>query len=124
VVLLSAALSAPWRDVGKVAVFCGLLGLGGLVYATIVARRLRVPTAYLPVFEGWLFHALLPFPAYLKLAASASVARAQAHEALFGVAAAALLLLFIGIHNSCDAVTYRVFIKDWGQPARPLRERK
>jgi hypothetical protein len=29
---------------------------------------------------------------------------------MFGVAAAALLLLFIGIHNSWDAVTYHVFV--------------
>lgn len=32
-------------------------------------------------------------------------------EALFGVAAAVLLLLFIGIHNAWDAVTYHVFVK-------------
>jgi hypothetical protein len=30
-------------------------------------------------------------------------------EALFGVAAASLLLLFIGIHNAWDAVSYHVF---------------
>jgi hypothetical protein len=28
---------------------------------------------------------------------------------MFGVATAALLLLFIGIHNGWDAVTYQVF---------------
>jgi len=32
----------------------------------------------------------------------------QARPALFLVAAAALLLLFIGIHNGWDAVTYHV----------------
>ena len=36
-------------------------------------------------------------------------------EALFGVAAAALLLLFVGIHNAWDAVTYHVFVKKRGQ---------
>jgi hypothetical protein len=30
--------------------------------------------------------------------------------ALFAVAASALLLLFIGIHNAWDAVSYHVFI--------------
>jgi hypothetical protein len=29
---------------------------------------------------------------------------------LFGVGAAALLLLFVGIHNAWDAVTYHVFV--------------
>jgi hypothetical protein len=32
-------------------------------------------------------------------------------EGLFGVGTAALLLLFIGIHNAWDAVTYHVFVK-------------
>jgi hypothetical protein len=29
---------------------------------------------------------------------------------MFAVAAAALLLLFVGIHNAWDAVTYHVFV--------------
>ena len=29
---------------------------------------------------------------------------------MFGIGAAALLLLFIGIHNAWDAVTYHVFV--------------
>ncbi len=111
VLLLSAALSAPWHGISVAAIFWGLLGLSGVAYALIVARRLRIQTAYQPVFEDWLFHALLPFAAYAILAASACVAGAYPTEALFGVAAAALLLLFIGIHNAWDAVTYHVFVK-------------
>jgi hypothetical protein len=42
---------------------------------------------------------------------SAYAARSNIRFALFGVAAAALLLLFIGIHNAWDAVTYHVFVK-------------
>ena len=53
---------------------------------------------------------LLPFAAYAILAISAFAARSQVREALFGVAAAALLLLFIGIHNAWAAVTYHVFV--------------
>ncbi len=37
-------------------------------------------------------------------------ALADPTECLFGVATAALLLLFIGIHNAWDAVTYHVFV--------------
>jgi hypothetical protein len=33
----------------------------------------------------------------------------QAQDASFGVAAVALLLLFVGIHNAWDAVTYHIF---------------
>jgi hypothetical protein len=114
VLLLSAVLSAPWHGVAGAAVVCGLVGLVGFVYEIIVARRMR-KTAYRPVFEDWLFHFLLPVAAYATLAVSAYAARSHAtgalFGALFGVAAAALLLLFIGIHNAWDAVTYHIFVR-------------
>jgi uncharacterized membrane protein len=65
--------------------------------------------AYKPVFEDWLFHVLLPLTAYSMLAAAAFAAGSHLRAALFGIGAAALLLLFIGIHNAWDAVTYHVF---------------
>jgi len=110
VLFLAAALCAPWHGIRAAAVCWGLLGVGGVAYAIIVAWRLRVQTVYQPVFEDWLCHALLPFGAYATLAASACVIGAYAYEAMFGVAAAALLLLFIGIHNAWDGVTYHVFV--------------
>ena len=72
---------------------------------------MRVQTAYKPEFEDWLFHVLLPIAAYITLVVSAYAARSHLREALFGVGAAVLLLLFIGIHNAWDAVTYHVFVK-------------
>ena len=80
-------------------------------YAVVVARCMRAQTVYQPEFEDWLFHVLLPMAAYVTLAVSAIETRSYLREALFGVAAAALLLLFIGIHNAWDAVTYHVFVK-------------
>jgi hypothetical protein len=111
VLLLAAILSAPWPGIAPVAVLWGLLGPSGVVYAAIVARRMRQQHAYKPEFEDWLFHVLLPFAAYATLALSAFAVRSRLREALFAVAAAALLLLFIGIHNAWDAVTYHVFVK-------------
>jgi hypothetical protein len=110
VLLLSAALSAPWHSLGGPAVLWGLTGLVGVAYTIVVARRQRVQTTYRPVFEDWLFHAVLPFAAYATLSASAYAALAHPTWCLFGVATAALLLLFIGIHNAWDAVTYHVFV--------------
>ena len=111
VLLLSAIISAPWRTIGAVGVIWGLVGLSGIVYAIIVARRMRLQTAYRPVFEDWLFHALVPLAAYAILAVSAYVAQTHARPALFLVAAATLLLLFVGIHNAWDAVTYHVLVR-------------
>ena len=116
VLLLSALVSIPWHGAGIVAILWGLAGLYGMIYTAIVARRLRGQTAYRPVFEDWLFHVLLPLAAYLALAISACVAPSHARPALFLVAAAALVLLFIGIHNAWDTVTYHVFVRKQEQP--------
>ena len=86
-----------------------MVGLVGVAYTLIVARRMRRQTAYQPVFEDWLFHALLPLTAYGVLALSAVAAISDARDALFGMGTAVLLLLFIGIHNAWDTVTYHVF---------------
>jgi hypothetical protein len=111
VLLLSAVLSAPWQGIGIVAVLWGLAGLGGIVYVAVVVKRMRSQTAYRAVLEDWLFHVLLPLVAYTLLAASACVAARHARPALFTVGAAALLLLFIGIHNAWDTVTYHVSVR-------------
>ncbi len=46
VLLLAGILSAPWHRISPAAVLWGLMGLSGVVYAAIVARRLRRQTAY------------------------------------------------------------------------------
>lgn len=111
VLFLSAIVVAPWPDLTAVAVFWGLLGLVGVFYTVIVTRRFVTQTAYKPVFEDYLFHVLLPFAAYIALAASTVLARYHERPALFLVAAAALLLLWVGIHNAWDTVIYHTFVK-------------
>ena len=117
VLALSAILSAPWNGIVAPAVLYGLAGLSGVVYAIIVIRRMRAQIAYRPVFEDWLFHALLPLAAYVTLAVCAFATGYHPREALFGVGAAVLLLLFVGIHNAWDAVTYHVFVRKKGPSA-------
>jgi hypothetical protein len=115
VLLLSALISAPWHSIGAVGVVWGLVGITGIVYASIVARRMRLQTAYRPVFEDWLFHCLLPFAAYAILAVAAYVAQSHARPALFMVGATTLVLLFVGIHNAWDAVTYHILSNKLGE---------
>lgn len=108
--LVSGLLTAPWGDLSTPTFLLGILGLCGAVYSVIVARRMRLQTLYRPVFEDWLCHAILPFAGYALLATSAFEARAHTYAPMFGVAAAVLLLLFVGIHNAWDAATYHVFV--------------
>lgn len=107
--LLSALLRAPWAAVTSASAVWGLIGLIGIVYVLIVARRMKNQNVYRPVAEDWLFHAVLPLAAYASLAISAFAASAYTRGALFGVGAAALLLLFVGIHNAWDTTTYNIF---------------
>lgn len=110
VLLLSAIACIPWSGIGAVAVLWGLAGLYGMAYDAIVARRMRAQTAYQPLFEDWLYHALLPLAAYVGMAAAACIAPSHARPALFLVAAVVLMLLFVGIHNAWDAIMYHVFV--------------
>lgn len=108
--LLSALLRAPWPTIIPIAALWGVIGFGGAVYALIVLRRMRKQAVYQPDLEDWLFHVVLPLTAYTMLVVSPFAAPSHTHTALFGVGAAALLLLFIGIHNAWDAVAYHVFV--------------
>lgn len=111
VLLLAAIGSAPWDGLTSISVLWGVVGLSGVVYVVIVARRMHAQSSYQPVFEDWMFHVLLPWAAYTVLAIAAFAAHSYMRQALFLVSAAALMLLFIGIHNAWDAVTYYVFVR-------------
>jgi hypothetical protein len=99
------------HGIGAFATAWGLVGLAGIAYVAVVNLRIRRQELYRAQFEDWLFHALIPFAAYVLLALSALAASSHARGALFGVAAAVLLLLFCGIHNAWDVVAYHVFVK-------------
>jgi hypothetical protein len=100
VLLLSALVSVPWHGMRGLSVTWGLIGLGGIGYDVAVARRMKVQTAYRPVFEDWLFHFVLPLVAYALLTGSAFVAQFHARASLFLVGAATLIL-FICWHSQC-----------------------
>jgi len=104
--LVSALLTAPWTAVWQPAWAVGLSGFAGLLYLIVTFQRARRQTAYVPVVQDWLWHFVLPFLAYGTLAIAGFIATRHAGNALFAVAAATTLLLFVGIHNAWDTVTY------------------
>jgi hypothetical protein len=106
VLLVSAILSAPWHDLEKAALFLGMSGASGVAYVLLVIWRARRQEGYKPVLEDWLFHAVFPFICYAALFAAALLLPNEPETPLFVIGAAALFLVFIGIHNSWDTVTY------------------
>jgi hypothetical protein len=106
VLLVSSLLSAPWPLLSQAAIAIGICGAAGVVYSLIVVRRARRVTAYKPEMEDWIFHCVLPLVAYATLLVSGVTLTISHTPALFGVALFTLILLFVGIHNAWDTVTY------------------
>ena len=107
--LVAAILSAPWQALWQAGLLLGLSGLGGMIYVVIVLRRARRQTDYQPVLEDWLWHTVFPLVSYTALLVAAMLLPGHPAPALFVIAAATVLLLFIGIHNAWDNVIYIAF---------------
>jgi hypothetical protein len=106
VLLIAAILSAPWQEVASAGLALGACGVGGVIYAALTIRRARRQRGYRPVLEDWIWHAALPSAAYATLLIAATVIVRHTAGALFVIGAMAMLLLFVGIHNAWDTVTY------------------
>jgi hypothetical protein len=106
--IVSAIMSAPWPSLGPLSIALLMCGLGGLAYGAVVIRRERRQTSYKPVLEDWLWYAALPCSVYAALALTAAFLRSNTESAMFAIAASALALLLIGIHNAWDSVTHIV----------------
>jgi hypothetical protein len=117
VLLLSAVLCAPWNGLSGIAGLVALCGAAGIGYAGLVVRRALRQTVYRLVIEDWLWHIAFPLTAHAMLLAAGLVLVQRPTGALFAIAAAALLLLVVGIHNAWDTVTYLVIQRE--QPVQP-----
>lgn len=111
VVLIAAILGAPWPDGRAAGYGIGLTAVAGMVYMAVVLRRLLRPKPYRPVLEDWTWHFVLPFLGYIVLLVAHMSLRHDAHWAPYGIAAVAVLLLFVSIRNAWDIVTYMVVSK-------------
>jgi hypothetical protein len=121
VLLIGSMLSAPWESLHSAAIALGVVGGAGIVYTAVIMRRVTSQSGYKLVFEDvtsqsgyklvfedWLFHTGLPFIAYAAVLTAGITLTRDTSDASFGVAGASLLLLFIGIHNAWDTVTFLV----------------
>jgi hypothetical protein len=74
---------------------------------------------YVPVLEDWIWHSVLPLIAYAALFVSGIFLPDDPPPWLFAIGASALLLLFVGIHNAWDAVTYLATQRRRGKGEEP-----
>jgi hypothetical protein len=104
--LISAVFTAPWRSTIHPAVVVGLVGLAGLVYILRVTYRAKRVAGYNLDLEDWTWYNVLPFVAYGAIFGGAIALERHAAEAMFAVAGGVVVLIFLGIRNAWDVVTY------------------
>jgi hypothetical protein len=109
--LASAILCAPWpQPLGPGLVGAGallsLIGAIGAIYLVALARRARRLVMYKPKPQDWIYYDLIPFLAYGIVFVSGFMLIARIHYTLFMTATGVVLLLFVGIHNAWDIVTF------------------
>ena len=105
---VSTTLSAPWPDLFGPALMLSLGGLAGMLYSALIVWRATHQTGYKMVAEDWVWHVGLTALAYTTLCGAGLVLRRTPVGSLFVIAGAALLLMYIGIHNAWDTTTYFV----------------
>lgn len=105
---VSATLLVPWHAAGGVAALVGIAGLFGVVYSVrvlyLTSRLDR--ERYAPDVEDWTWYGILPLLAYGVVFAGALALPGTPSKAMFAIAGGMTLLIFLGIRNSWDVVTY------------------
>jgi hypothetical protein len=115
--LISSILVAPWRWLIQPATLLGVTGLLGLVYALRVMHLTRRLGTYVPDVEDWTWYGVLPFIAYGVILGGSIALRLLPGEALFALAGGVVLLIFIGIRNAWDVVTFIATTTDEDKPS-------
>jgi hypothetical protein len=127
--LVSALCSAPWHGLGPLGAAIALVGIGGVIYSIAVLRRAMRQRDYKPVFEDWAWHNALPLLAYGSLLVAGFFLHSAHDVPPYAIGGAALLLVFVGIHNAWDTVAYVMTERTRRQTARaaatpPVAERE
>lgn len=106
---ISAVLNVPGHTALSLSLCLAVASVAGLVYCGRTLYwmlRTFTDSLYTPFLEDWIWNAALPVLAYLGLLGCAWGLLAHPGPSLYVVAAIALLLLFIGIHNAWDVVAW------------------
>jgi hypothetical protein len=108
VLALAAYMSMPHQHVATLSAGLLLGGSAGVGYGlrTAVLLRRSLTGGYTPVREDWVWNVILPSVSYAGIACLGILIWHRAEQSLFGVAALALLLLFIGIRNAWDIAVW------------------
>jgi hypothetical protein len=109
---VSALMAAPFRSFVPIAIILGLGGVAGMLHVVRVAVGTAKLETYRPDAEDWTWNVLLPLIAYAMIVGGAIALHPIPSQALYAPAAAVTILVFVGIHNAWDVVTYLAIKKN------------
>jgi hypothetical protein len=115
ILALAAYLSMPRHTVVSLSLGLGVVGLAGLIYiATIAVAIHRMKGAYRAVPEDWIWNVILPALCFGVLLIMGLLFSTRSKPCLYGVAAAIMLLMIVGIHNAWDIAVWNSINKQKG----------
>lgn len=117
VLLVSAIVVAPWPGLAGASILVTIVGLAGFVRMVRVTHHARQLTEYDPDPEDWAWYTVLPFIAYSAVLAGGMIMLLGPRLALWTLAAGVMLLIFIGIRNAWDVVTYLAITRTQKDPS-------
>jgi hypothetical protein len=104
---IAALLCIPGHTVASLAACMTVTGAILTIYGgTTTYRMYRGRADYRPVIVDWIWNAALPSTCYMAVLTAAVLIARYPALALYMIGAAALTLLFIGIHNAWDLAVW------------------
>jgi hypothetical protein len=113
--LVSAILIAPWPRLAGTFALVTLVGLAGVAHMSRVTGKARRLTAYAPDMEDWVWYTIFPFVAYAAVLVGGVAIPFAPPAAIWILGGTTMLLIFIGIRNAWDVVTYLTMERIGGQ---------
>lgn len=104
--LISGILLAPWHSLWVPGTAIAVLGVVGTIYIGRIAVRTWGLTSYQAELDDWIWYAVVPCIAYLTMLGSGLFLSHSPRVVLFALSGATFLLVFVGIRNAWDVVTY------------------
>jgi hypothetical protein len=120
VLWIAALLAVPGHTTTSVAICMAASGVVGVLYSLTTAHRMhRGRVDYRPFLSDWVWNAALPFVTYLALAIAGAKTYVDPRTGLYGIGAASLVLLVIGIHNVWDLALWII-----AKPSRAAKQQE
>jgi hypothetical protein len=103
---VAAIVSAPWRSLTWVGGLIAAFGAYGTIFSIYVMTRTSRLSEYRADLEDWTWFVILPLLAYIAVLGAGLGLLWKPAQSLFVLGGATVLLIFIGIRNAWDVVTF------------------